>query len=303
MSATFREWLEQQAVAGIVRVANPFADAAERLFALPGPAAEVLANPESLDYLAPVGQLLAGLLGPLDQVLEAYRTGNGVPYHAYGRNMVEGQARMNRAPFLYQLGQEWIASVPGLRERLMSDPPARVADIGCGAGWSAIGLARCYPKIRADGFDFDLESIRLAGLNAAEAGVSGRVRFRQTDASDGRIAGEYDLVMALECVHDMNDPVAALRTMRSLAKPEGAVFIMDERVADRFEPDAGGLEWLMYGCSVLHCLPVSMCPPGRAGTGTVMRPETLRRYASQAGFASFTVLDIEHPMFRFYLLR
>ena len=44
------------------------------------------------------------------------------------------------------------------------------------------------------------------------------------------------------------------------------------------------LERLMYGFSVLHCLPVGMADAPSRGTGTVMRPDTLRRYAAEAGF-------------------
>jgi len=40
-----------------------------------------------------------------------------------------------------------------------------------------------------------------------------------------------------------------------------------------------------------------------AGTGTVMRPGTVSRYADEAGFGSCEVLPIEHDFWRFYLLR
>ena len=58
-----------------------------------------------------------------------------------------------------------------------------------------------------------------------------------------------------------------------------------------------------YGYSILHCLPASMTEPDSAATGTVMRPDTLRRYAEEAGFASVEVLPVESVAFRLYLLR
>jgi 2-polyprenyl-3-methyl-5-hydroxy-6-metoxy-1,4-benzoquinol methylase len=294
-----REWLEQQAVAGIVGV-EPFA-APARFYLRPG-FEEVLVNRESLDYLAPLAQIIAGVVRPLDAVVAAFRTGAGVPYESYGRDLREGQARMNRAAFLYQLGQEWLPSVPGLAGRLRSGE-ARIADIGCGAGWSSIGMAQCYPHARIDGFDSDDASIALATTNAIEAGVADRVTFHVRDAGSPELAGTYDLVVALECVHDMSDPVAALRTMRGLARAAGVVLVVDERVADRFDPEAGGLEWLMYGFSVLHCLPVGRACCPSAATGTVMRTETLRSYARRAGFADLEILPIDHSLFRFYRLR
>jgi SAM-dependent methyltransferase len=294
-----REWLEQQAVAGILGVES-FATP-PRFYLQPG-FDDVLANRDSLDYLAPLAQSVAGAVRPLDEVAAAYRTGSGVPYGSYGRDLREGQARMNRAAFLYQLGEQWLPAVPGLEARLRSEP-SRVADIGCGAGWSSIGIARCYPLAQVDGFDSDEPSIALARMNALEAGVADRVSFQVRDAGSPDLAGTYDLVAAFECVHDMADPVAALRTMRSLARSTGTVLVVDERVADRFDPHAGGLEWLMYGFSVLHCLPVGRACAPSAATGTVMRTDTLREYARRAGFAGVEVLPIDHALFRFYRLQ
>ena len=137
-----REWLEQQAVAGILEVENPEAPADQRRYLLPPGHDEVLANRDSLHYTAPLAQLVAGAVYPVGWLVEAYRTGAGVPFRAYGRDLREGQARMNRAMFLQQLGREWLPAVPGLDERLRAAPPARIADIGCGAGWSSIGMAR-----------------------------------------------------------------------------------------------------------------------------------------------------------------
>ena len=58
----------------------------------------------------------------------------------------------------------------------------------------------------------------------------------------------------------------------------------------------------MYGWSALHCLPVGMVQPPATGTGTVMRPSTLRRYAEAAGFSGVEILPIENDFWRFYRL-
>jgi hypothetical protein len=46
-----------------------------------------------------------------------------------------------------------------------------------------------------------------------------------------------------------------------------------------------------------------MVEDGAAGTDTVIRADTVRRYADEAGFASCEVLPIENDFWRFYLLR
>jgi SAM-dependent methyltransferase len=298
-----REWLEQQTVTGMLDVDDEAAPAAARRFVLPPGHAEVLTDRDSLNYIAPLARLVAGAVRPLHQLLKAYRTGGGVPYRLYGPDMFEGQAGINRAMFLRQLGTEWLPSIPDLHRRLISDPPARVADIGCGAGWSSVGMARSYPKLRVDGFDLDEPSVALARANVIDAGLEERVRIHRQDAGDPSLGGSYDLVTAFECVHDMADPVGALRTMLHLAGEAGSVIVMDERVGDRFTARGNDVEWMMYGWSVLHCLPVGKAEEPSAGTGTVMRPETLRRYAEEAGFCEVEILPIDNFFFRFYRLR
>jgi hypothetical protein len=84
--------------------------------------------------------------------------------------------------------------------------------------------------------------------------------------------------------------------------PGGSVFIADENVAERFEAPGGDIERLMYGWSIAHCLPAGMADQPSAATGTVIRPDTVRAYAKEAGFTSVEVLPIEHLFFRFYLV-
>jgi SAM-dependent methyltransferase len=298
-----REWLEQQTVGGILEVEDETAPAADRRFHLPSGRAEVLIESESLDYLAPLVQLLVGAARPVPSVLDAFRTGGGVPYRDYGSDLIDGQAAINRTSFLQLIGSEWIPAMEDVHERLLSKPPARVADVGCGAGWSSIGIARSYPNIHVDGFDLDEPSIELARANVEDAGLSDRVQLHVRDAGDPQLQHRYDLVTAFECIHDLSRPVDALRAMRKLMAEGGAALVVDERVGDSFTAGGNDVEWMMYGWSVLHCLPVGMADQPSAATGTVMRTDTFTRYAKEAGFRDVEVLPIENFFFRFYRLR
>jgi SAM-dependent methyltransferase len=295
-----REWLEHQAVAGILTVDDLDAGPGRRRFALPAEHAEVLLDGDSLSYMMPLGLFLASVARTMPEVLEAFRTGGGVPYEAYGPDLRRGIARINRPMFLNLLAAEWFPQVPGLVERLTADPPARVVDVGCGSGWSTIAIARGFPKVEVTGLDLDPESVNDARRNAEEAGVANRVSFEVRDAADPALAGRFDLVCAFETVHDMCDPVGALRAMRSLLAPGGAVLVADERVADTFTTDVDDAERFQWGFSALHCLPTAMTAPPAAGTGTIMRAPVLRQYAADAGFADVTVLPIENDFWRFY---
>lgn len=94
-----REWLEQQTVAGILIVEDESKSTLERRYHLPGGHREVLTERESLNYLAPLAQVAVGAVYPIHAVLNAYRTGGGVPFGHYGVDMRKGQAGMNRNLF------------------------------------------------------------------------------------------------------------------------------------------------------------------------------------------------------------
>ena len=297
-----REWLEQQAVAGILEVEDETAEPEVRSYRLPEGHQDVLLERDSLSYLAPLAQQMVGVSRPLPALLEAFRTGGGVSYAEYGADMREGIAYGNRAMFVNLMGTEWLPSIPDVHERLQADPPARVADIGCGTGWSSIAIARAYPRARVDGFDLDESSVAEARTNAEAEALADRVAFHLRDAADPALSGRYDLAIAFECIHDMSHPVEALQAMRSLTGEDGAALVVDERVAESFGAPSDEIERLMYGYSVLHCLPVGMAEQPSAGTGTVMRPAILRRYATQAGYRDVEVLPIENDLWRFYRL-
>ncbi|HEU4450034.1 MAG TPA: class I SAM-dependent methyltransferase [Gaiellaceae bacterium] len=298
-----REWLEQQAVAGILGVEDVTAPEDERRYSLPPGHADVLIDPDSPAYTTPMARFAASFASVLPALEDAYRSGDGVPWEAFGPVGRHAQAEANRPIFGHLVGAEWLPAIADVHERLLADPPARVADVACGAGWSSIAVARAYPEVRVDGFDLDAEAIEMARGHAAEAGVDDRVTFHAREGGAAEPAEPYDLVTVFEAIHDLPRPVEVLASMRRLAGAEGAVLVVDERVADTFTAPGDEVERLMYTYSVLCCLPVGLSETPSAATGTVMRTDTLRRYAREAGFSHVEVLPIEHEVFRLYRLR
>lgn len=296
-----REWLEQQAVAGFLSVDDPNAAAGGRRYGLPDAHRAVFVDEEDLNYLTPLARLAIGVTGPMDALLAAYRTGGGVHYEDYGADVREGIEEINRPMFVNQLA-DWLASIPEVDARLRADPPAQVADLACGSGWSSVAIARAYPNVTVDAMDVDAASIQTAHAKVVAAGLADRVRPTVRDASDPALRGRYDLVTIFEALHDMNHPVEALRTAHAMLVDEGSVVVADERVAEQFAAPGDAIERFNYGWSVLHCLAVGMLDDDSAGTGTVIRPDTVRSYASQAGFTRVDVLPIEHDFWRFYRL-
>ncbi|MEO8475426.1 MAG: class I SAM-dependent methyltransferase [Actinomycetota bacterium] len=296
-----REWLEQQAVGSILDCDDASADEDQRRYTLPPEYAEVLLDPDSRSYLAPTIRMIVAASRQLPALMEAYRTGGGVGWSRYGPDMSEGQEGGNRPFYVHEMG-EWIASgLPEVHTRL-GEAGAKVADVGCGGGWSSISIARAYPNAEVHGFDLDEPAVERARENAEAAGVADRVTFHSVDPREAGPVHRYDLVTAFECIHDMPHPVPVLATMRAIVDDAGAVMVMDEGVAESFTAPGDDLERLMYGFSTLVCLPDGMAHPNSAGTGTVMRPSTMEAYASEAGFTKTEILPIEAGFWRFYRL-
>jgi 2-polyprenyl-3-methyl-5-hydroxy-6-metoxy-1,4-benzoquinol methylase len=292
-----REWLEQHAASGLLAVDDPAAGPLQRRYRMPPGHVPVLADPDSVHYQAYRGVEAVRAARPLPELVEAFRNGGAPPPLPWAP---EGRAEFNRALFLNLLGTEWLPAIPVVDRRLRAEPPARVADVACGTGWSSIAMAEAYPRITVDGFDLDPDVVAAATANAREAGVVDRVRFTVLDAADPGLPGRYDLVTIFEALHDMSRPVDALRAARAMLAEGGSVVIADERVEDQFTAPAPDRDRRAYGWSVVSCLPSAMDDPGTAATGAVMRPATLARYAETAGFRQTEVLGVEAGDWRFY---
>ena len=294
-----QEWLEKQAVAGVVEVDEAGAAAADRRFTLPNAHAHVLLDDDSEACMKPCAAVVPWLSKALDIMTAEFRDGGGAAFGLFELHDV--QAAFTRPVFVNHLTQNWLPALPDVQTKLAAGDPVRIAEVGCGEGLSCITIAKAYPNAMIDGYDLDEASIGAARKAAADAGVAERVRFEVRDAADPSIAGDYDLVMSIEMLHDVPDPVGILRTMKKLAGTGGAVLVADERTEEAFTVPASEMERLFYAFSTLHCLSVSM-QNGGVGTGTVIRPDTVRRYAAEAGFSTVDILAVEHPQFVLYRL-
>lgn len=288
------EWLEAMAAGG-------YLEHKDGEFSLPAEYAEVLTQADSEWSAIGVLGWITSFANVMPQLTEAFRNGDGVPYEEYGLDMVTAQAMGTRPMFLNDYASKWIPAMPDVQKRLESG--GKVAEVGAGLGWSSIALAKGFPNTTIDSIDPDDLSIKEAETTAKKEGVESQIRFHLSTVEEEKIEGPYDLVTAIECIHDMPYPVQALTRMRQLAGADGAVLVVDEAVGDSLEENSNFMGHLFYNYSVLHCLPQAMGFPDSAATGTVIKPSILRKYAEEAGFSDLEVLPIENGQFRFYRLR
>ncbi|MBB6347775.1 class I SAM-dependent methyltransferase [Nonomuraea muscovyensis] len=292
-----REWLEQQAVCGLLAAEGT---GERRVFRLPPGHERVLtASDDPLSLVSTALLPLGGVARALPDLLAAFASGGGVPDDVYGEDWRQGHGGANRAVFTRQLVPWLRRHVPDVHARL-SAAPARVVDVGSGAGWASLALATAYPSARVVGLDVDAEAVAEANARAKEAGLAERVSFEVADAfaARGRV---YDVVCLFDTLHEVPRPVEALAACRGMRAEGGAVLVMDARVADAFTAPGDEIERFQYATSLLHCLPAGRAAEDSAATGTVMRASHVEAMARAAGFTrvrSFDLTDRFHRLYR-----
>jgi len=293
------EWLQAQAISGLLTIdGSDIRTATYRL--APGVRETLIdeTNPFYAGGMPPIAVAI-GRAYPLLQA--AFTTGAGVPYSEFGPEAVTAQSALNRPAYVNSLVADWLPAMPDIQQRLTDG--AQVADVGTGAGWSAIELAKAYPNARVDGYDNDEDSISRARHNASEHGVADRVDFEVRDIAAIAARGpRYDLVTFFECLHDLSRPVEALIAARTSLRPGGTVLVMDEHVDESLVAPGDEVQRFFAAASVVWCTPQGRVEADSEVIGAIMRPSKLRELAAQAGFASADVLPIEHPFWTFYRL-
>jgi ubiquinone/menaquinone biosynthesis C-methylase UbiE len=290
-----REWLECMTVNGYIDY-----DPITKRFSISGEHVRVLCDRDSIAYTIPFVYWVPTLSLAMDKLLEAFRTGEGVPYSTYGREVLFAQGEGNRPMFINDIAR-WISSMPDIESKLRSQG-GHIIDVGCGDGWASISLAKSFPLVKIDAVDVDLTSINNASKNTKEAGLSDRISVHANPIEKAPLKEKYDLVMTFESVHDMAYPIDALRKMRDMVSANGAVLVGDVKMKDKLEEKNDFAGRLYYNFSVLLCLPQSMEYPNSAATGAAMTPSSFRKYAKEAGFSKVDILPIEHFMWQFYRL-
>lgn len=282
-----REWLLVMATAGYVTYEGNDADGSARSarYRMSPTQVEVFTKPDNPAYMMGVFQSTSAATRMLDRLTEAFRTGDGIGWHEHHTDTFVGTERIFRPGYLANLTQSWIPALSGVEQRLKSG--VRAADIGCGLGASTIIMAQAYPATEWLGVDYHAPSLELARSRAAEAGVDQQVRFEVTEATS--LTGRYDFITFFDCLHDMPDPIGALRAARSALNEGGQVMLVEpmswDDVADALNP----LGRLQSGASLLVCLPSGLSAPPAMGLGNQAGPTRTRALAKEAGFSEARV--------------
>jgi SAM-dependent methyltransferase len=290
-----REWTATMTAAGYIDYSP-----GDATFRMSPEQAAVLTNEDTTYFTAGAFQYAVACYRQIPKLMEAFRSGGGVPFSEFGPDIVEAIERLFHVGYETWVAREWIPAVPDIHERLLKGGEA--AEVGCGAGQCLIPVAAAFPNSRFFGYDVDLASVERARDKAAAAGLAGRIAFEQIAAERVPLVERFDLVMAFNCIHDMAHPRAALKGIQRMLKRDGAFLWSEADVGARLEDNLGPVGRTLYGASTMHCMTVSLAQGGE-GLGSAISAELARNLAAEAGFASLERLPIKNPIHQIFLGR
>jgi len=292
-----REWLCQQGAAGVLEYRG------DGRFALPPEGRAVLADESSPACGVGFFAHLPGMMGIVERLPEAFRSGIGLSYDAFGTEGARGIERGFAPWFRTMLVPFALPHIPGLVERLQQG--AEAADVGCGAGIAVVEMARAFPRSTFHGWDVSEHALARAEENRRAAGAP-NIAFHDARREPLPPDARFALVTTFDCLHDMTDPAGTMRQIRAAIRPDGVWLVCDVKARETYEENVekNPMAAMMYGTSVLTCMSSALSAPGGAGLGTLgLPPSVLRRMAEAAGFTRFEPLDLGHPVNAFYVLR
>jgi SAM-dependent methyltransferase len=273
------EWLRGQAAGGYVEY-----DATTGRYSMTEEQAFALTDPDGPVFLPGAFQLAIGSLKALPDVVDAFRTGDGIGWHEHDEDVFMGCERFFRPGYSASLVDAWLPALEGVESRLQAG--AAVADAGCGLGASTILMAQAYPQATFNGSDYHDHSIELARKHAADLGLAHRVSFEVAGA-DTFHGGPYDLVTTFDCLHDMGDPVATARHVRDRLADDGTWMVVEPFAGDTVADNLNPVGRVYYSFSTFLCVPNAVSQGGARTLGAQAGEAAIRRVTEEAGFTRF----------------
>jgi SAM-dependent methyltransferase len=274
-----REWLAAQAASGYVDY-----DAVSGKFSMTPEQGMILADEDSPVFMGAVSSVVAATFLDEPKVSDAFKSGKGVGWNRRSECLFCGTARFFRTGYKHHLVQEWLPALDGVVEKLQRG--ARVADVGCGHGVSTRLMAQAFPNSRFYGFDYHEGSIEAARQATQQAGLGERVRF-DVHSAKTYPTGNYDLVCFFDCLHDMGDPVGAIRHVRETMATDGTCMLVEPFAGDRLEENLNPVGRIYYAASTVICTPASLDQEVGMALGAQAGEARLRDVAKQGGLSRF----------------
>ncbi|MEP6775039.1 MAG: class I SAM-dependent methyltransferase [Chloroflexota bacterium] len=275
-----RDWLVNQAAGGYVDY-----DAQTGRYTLPPESALALARENNPYFVVGGFELFLSMIRAEPEILEAFKTGEGLGWGQHDHGLFVGTERFFKPGYIGNLVANWLPALDGVVPRL--EAGGKVADVGCGHGASTIIMAQAFPNSRFWGFDNHAPSIERAKEEAGEAGVADRVTFEVASAQDySKPEGGYDLVAFFDCLHDMGDPIGAIRHTARVLAAGGTAMIVEPMAGGDVEGNLNPVGRIYSAASVMLCTPNAVAT-GNTHLGTIATDNALRDVVQKGGLSRF----------------
>jgi len=271
-----REWALAQAANGFVDY-DPDAET----FSLSPEQAMVFAVKDSPVYLQGAFDIVAAMIEGEPKVEHSFRTGEGVRWGDSAGCLFCATGAFFRPGYVNNIVQNWLPALDGVEDKLKAG--AKVADVGCGVGFSTLLMAEAFPNSRFVGYDFHAPSVEEANRHAVAHGVADRVSFQEAAAKEIAEA-DYDLVTCFDCLHDMGDPRGCARHMRRILKDDGTWMVVEPIAGDRPADNLNPVGRLFYNASTMICVPTSLDQEVGEGLGAQAGEARLSEVIRDGGF-------------------
>ena len=279
------EWLKGMVAAGYLDY-EPQA----QTYALSDEHAYFLASDDTDHFVGGLFAMVPPLMRVAPDVARAFTEGGGVRFDDFGPDCVTALDLINRGQYEARFTDYWLNSMPEVVERLRAG--GRALDVGCGSGRVCAALAKAFPGAEILGVDPDAKSI-------ARARETAKARFIVGEVSAVEKGAGFDLVTLCDVLHDLAEPQNTLERARSLLKPDGVLFIIEPKAADRLEDNRNPVAATFYGFSLFHCMTQSLARGG-PGLGTCLGPAATEALVRRAGYTRFRRLEIRSLTNLFY---
>lgn len=271
-----REWALAQGANGYIDY-----DPETEKFSLSPEQAMIFVMKDSPVFLGGAFDLVAAMIEGEPKVEQSFRTGAGVRWGDTAGCLFCATGAFFRPGYVNNIVQSWLPALDGAATKLKSG--AKVADVGCGVGFSTLLMAQAFPNSRFVGYDFHEPSVEEARKHALAHGVGDRVRFEAAKAKDIRET-DFDLVTSFDCLHDMGDPKGCAAHMRRILKEDGTWMIVEPIAGDRAKDNMNPVGRLYYNASTMICVPTSLDQEVGEGLGAQAGEAKLTEVIRAGGF-------------------
>lgn len=290
-----REWLEGMAAAGYLEF-----DPAAAHFTLPPEHLRPLADDTSPLFQGALWSMLTYSMAPFDQLVDAFKSGGGVPQSAFAPQLFDAMQRSSGLRYRNFLLDTWLPDMPDVVAML--ERGVDVADVGCGRGTALMMMAKAFPHSRFWGFDSFAPQVEGANEKAYECGIDARTTFDVLDASD-ELPRDFDLIFTFDVIHDMAQPRAALKNICRHLKTGGIYVLQEISAANERHDNRGPEATLKYGMSLTYCMTTSLANHGE-GLGTLgMSQKVVHELCRDAGFGEVRKLPCSNDFISLFEVR